>query len=59
MPIFLDETIAMYDDKRLAQTLKLLSGVKCQVLLFTCQKREMEVLDRLGIPYHGVLLGEG
>ena len=59
MPIFLDETFAMYDDKRLAQTLKLLSGVKCQVLLFTCQKREMEVLDRLGIPYHGVLLGEG
>lgn len=59
MPIFLDETFAMYDDKRLAQTLKVLSGMNCQVLLFTCQKREMEVLDRLGVPYHGVLLAEG
>lgn len=58
MPIFLDETFVMYDDKRLAQTLKVLAGLNRQVLLFTCQKREMEVLDQLGIPYHSVLLAD-
>lgn len=54
MPIFLDETFAMYDDKRLEQALKVLAGLNRQVLIFTCQKREMETLERLGIAYHKI-----
>lgn len=58
MPIFLDETFAMYDDKRLEQALKVLSGLNRQVLIFTCQKREMETLERLGISYHKIWMAD-
>lgn len=56
MPIFLDETFVMYDERRLAQVLKVLAGTGKQILLFTCQKREMELLEKMGIAYHRVLL---
>lgn len=52
MPLFLDETFCMYDDERLGQTLQALAQMKQQVLLFTCQKREVELLDKQGITYH-------
>ena len=45
-PVFLDDALACFDDARLTQALELLwelSG-KQQILLFTCQKREGEVL---------------
>lgn len=58
MPIFLDETFAMYDDKRLEQALKVLAGLNRQVLIFTCQKREMETLERLGISYHKIWMAD-
>lgn len=58
LPIFLDETFAMYDDERLSQVLKVLAGLRNQVILFTCQKREMLRLDELGIPYCSLKLGE-
>lgn len=58
MPIFLDETFAMYDDRRLEQALKVLTGMNRQVLIFTCQKREMDVLEGLGIPYHRIRMTE-
>ena len=58
MPIFLDETFSMYDDKRLEQALKVLSGLNRQVLIFTCQKREMETLERLGISYHKIWMAD-
>ncbi len=50
-PVILDDTFAYYDDDRLENTLKWLYENKKQVLLFTCQKREKEALDRLQIPY--------
>lgn len=56
MPIFLDETFSMYDDKRLAHTLQALVTKKEQIFLFTCQHREMELMDRMGITYHKVVL---
>lgn len=56
MPVLLDETFAMYDDKRLFQTLSWLSRRKSQVLLFTCNKREISALEELGIPYRLVKL---
>lgn len=56
LPLLLDETFAMYDDKRLFQTLQWLSRRKSQVLLFSCNKREIRALERLGIAFHLVEL---
>lgn len=54
MPLLLDETFCMYDDARLAQTLRVISGLGMQVILFTCQRREMNLLEDAGIPYHRI-----
>ena len=48
-PIMLDDALACFDDERLTHALELLwelSG-KQQTLLFTCQKREGEVLAQV------------
>lgn len=50
-PVILDDTFAYYDEARLENTLKWLAANRRQVLLFTCQKREEEILGELGIPY--------
>lgn len=55
-PVLLDETFAMYDDKRLAEALKWLSRNKSQTILFTCNKREIEALEALDIPFRLVQL---
>ncbi|MCC8137721.1 MAG: AAA family ATPase [Clostridiales bacterium] len=47
LPVILDETFAMYDDHRLEATLKWLKKSGRQVILFTCQSREREILKRL------------
>lgn len=52
MPIFLDDAFIWYDDKRLQQTLKVLSDMNTQVLLFTCQKREMRILSEMRENFH-------
>lgn len=54
MPIFLDEAFAMYDDVRLAETLKALAKTKKQIFIFTCQKREAAILQQEAIAYHAV-----
>lgn len=54
MPIFLDEAFAMYDDARLAETLKALAKTKKQIFIFTCQKREAAILQQEAIAYHAV-----
>ena len=46
-PVILDEAFAMYDEKRLEQALRWLDGCGRQVLLFTCHKRENEILKRI------------
>lgn len=56
MPIFLDDAFVQYDEKRLKQALKVLAGMNTQVLLFTCQKREAELLSELGIAFHPINL---
>ena len=38
-----------YDDQRLENTLKWLAKYKKQVLIFTCQKREQQILEKLEI----------
>ncbi len=46
-PIVLDDTFVYYDDERLENTLRWLVKSRKQVLLFTCHKREGEMLERL------------
>lgn len=43
LPVLLDETFAHFDDARLESALNLFSKSKRQVILFTCQKREVEL----------------
>lgn len=50
-PVILDDTFVFYDDRRLKNTLKWLAGYRKQALIFTCQKREVQMLDELGIEY--------
>ena len=52
LPILLDEAFAMYDDDRLAQTLQTLSTLQNQIFLFTCQKREVEMLKKMNLDYN-------
>ena len=45
IPLLLDDALIQYDDKRLKNALKYLNeyGQENQVLLFTCQNREVEI----------------
>ena len=56
LPILLDEAFAMYDDERLEQTLRSLSGFENQIFIFTCQTREAEMLSKMNIDYHLIRL---
>lgn len=57
VPVLFDDSFVFYDDKRLARTLMWLSGQPfSQVIIFTCQHREMDILDRMGVAYTPVYL---
>ena len=55
-PVILDDAFGYYDDRRLAQTLRWLKDSKRQVIIFSCQKREMEMLEKMRCVYHKVML---
>ncbi|MBR3770596.1 MAG: AAA family ATPase [Lachnospiraceae bacterium] len=59
MPIFLDEAFAMYDDVRLAETLRALAKTGKQIFIFTCQRRESVILRQEGIAYYEVDMSAG
>lgn len=57
LPILLDDSFAYYDDNRTKQALHTIyNNKRGQVLLFTCHKREKELLEEQEIPYHYVSL---
>ena len=56
VPILLDETFASFDDVRLERTLRWLAKQPEQILLFTCQEREIDMLRRLGVSYGKIVL---
>ncbi len=58
MPIMLDEAFAYYDEDRLENILRFLSENlnEHQVIIFTCTKREQDILNKLGIKYNLVQL---
>ena len=47
-PVILDDTFVFYDDVRLENTLRWLKESRKQVIIFTCQKREQEILKKIG-----------
>ena len=47
LPVLLDEPFAMYDEERLESALRYLVSSGRQVILFSCQKRELEVLAKI------------
>ena len=56
LPVILDEVFGMYDEERLAAVLSWLAKEKRQVIICSCQQREMEILEKLGIPFRKVAL---
>lgn len=53
-PVILDDIFAYYDEERLAHTLRWLSENKEQALIFTCHKREEEILKEMKIGYRKI-----
>lgn len=49
MPLMFDDAFVYFDDDRLERLLGYLSGLDRQVLLFTCHKRELFLLQKLQI----------
>ena len=49
LPVILDDTFVSYDEERLESVLEWLAKSGKQVLLFTCQKREMKILSEMGV----------
>lgn len=56
MPIILDEAFAYFDDERLKNSLLFLmeQAKEHQIILFTCTKRERQILEELNLDYHWV-----
>lgn len=50
-PVILDEVFGMYDEERLAAVLSWLAKENRQVIICTCRQREMEILEKLNIPF--------
>ncbi len=54
LPLILDDCFIQYDNDRLKNILKFLhkASKETQILLFTCQEREMKILDELNLKYN-------
>ena len=55
-PVILDEVFGMYDEERLASVLSWLAKENRQVIICSCQQREMEIMEKLGISFKKVAL---
>lgn len=51
IPLILDDSFTLYDDKRLRAVLEQMKDQE-QILLFSCHRREQEILKDLGQSYH-------
>ena len=55
MPLIFDDSFVLYDDDRLKTALKWLTkAYSGQIIVFTCHKRELAILDQEGIAHHVV-----
>jgi uncharacterized protein YhaN len=53
IPLLLDDSFALYDESRIRAALQKIAHRK-QTILFSCHRREQELLEEMGIPYHFV-----
>lgn len=56
LPLLFDDAFVYFDDKRLERLLLYLNGLGRQVLLFSCHKRELRILEKHQISYGKILL---
>ncbi len=54
LPIILDDTFVYYDDMRLEYVLNWLATCNRQVIILTCQKRELEILEKNKLQFRNV-----
>ena len=54
--LVLPNAFAYYDEERMLQTLRWLKEHKKQVIIFTCQTREEQVMKEAGLVYHKIEL---
>lgn len=55
MPLIFDDSFVLYDDDRLKTALKWLTkAYSGQIIVFTCHKRELAILEQEGIAHHVV-----
>ncbi len=55
LPLIFDDSFVQYDDERLRTALKWLSKTyDGQCIIFTCHRRELQILDEENIPYHQI-----
>lgn len=55
-PVILDDVFGMYDEERLTSVMKWLAKEKRQVIISTCNKREMEILEKEHIAYQRIMI---
>lgn len=55
-PILLDDAFVMYDNKRMANTMKFMAENLEQVIVFSCHTREKVMADKIGIDYNLILI---
>ncbi len=55
MPLILDDSFALYDDSRIKAALSKIAECN-QVILFSCQMREKQFIEELGLPYNYIYL---
>ena len=55
-PVILDDVFGMYDEERLASVLRWLAKENRQVIISTCNKREMEILEKEHIDYNRMII---
>lgn len=51
MPLMFDDAFVYFDDTRLENFLRYLGTLQRQVLIFSCQKREAVLMEKIGVPY--------
>ncbi|RGZ00074.1 AAA family ATPase [Clostridium sp. AM58-1XD] len=55
LPLIFDDSFVQYDDARLKTALKWISkSYKGQIIIFTCHRRELQILEELKIPYNRI-----
>ena len=56
LPLMFDDGFVYFDDVRLERLLLFLSELNRQVLLFSCHKRELRIMEKHQIPYEKIIL---